>query len=68
MTIILDGFGSHLDVDDLKVFLDYKILIGKEEGDTSEVCHAYDIDVAKSDKLHHRDFLNGIRCDMPCIE
>ena len=68
MEITLDGFGSHLEGDYLKVFTDHKILIVKEEGDTSKVCQAYDDEVAKSDKHHHRDFLNGILCDMPCID
>ena len=48
--IILDGFGSHLEGDSLKVFADHKILIAKEEGDTSQVCKAYDNEVAKSEK------------------
>ena len=37
----LDGFGSHLDSEALKVFSDYKILVVKEEGDTSQVSQAY---------------------------
>ena len=32
------------------------------------MCQAYDNEVAKSDKRHHRGFLNGIQCDMPCID
>ena len=32
------------------------------------MCLAYDNEVAKSNKSHHRGFLNGIRCDMPCID
>ena len=61
MAITLDGYGSHLEPEALKVFADHKILIIKEEGDTSQVCQAYDKDVAKADKRHHRNFLNGIR-------
>ena len=38
MAITLDGFGSHLEGDALKVFADHNILIVKEEGDTSQVC------------------------------
>ena len=49
MEITLDGFGSHLEGDDLKVFADHNILIMKEEGDTSQMCQAYDNEVAKSD-------------------
>ena len=50
MAITLDGFGSHLEGDALKVFADHKILIVKEEGDTSQVYQAYDNEVSKSDK------------------
>ena len=60
MEITLDGFGSHLEGDALKVFAGHKILIVKEEGDKSQVCQAYDNEVAKSEKRHHRDFINGI--------
>ena len=35
MVLTLDGYGSHLQGDALKIFADYKILIVKEEGDTS---------------------------------
>ena len=68
MTITLDGFVSHLECDALKVFADHKILIVKEEGDISQVCQAYDNEVAKSDKHHNFDFINSIQCDMPCID
>ena len=54
--------------DALKVFADHKILIVKEEGDASQVCQAYNNEVAKSKNFHHRDFLKGIQCDMPCID
>ena len=60
MQITLDGFGSHLEGDALKVFTDHNILIMKEEGDTSQVCQAYENEVSKSNKRHHRDLLNGI--------
>ena len=33
----LDGFGSHLDPETLEVFAKYKILVVKEEGDTSQM-------------------------------
>ena len=68
MSITLDGFGYNLEGDALKVFADHNILIVKEEGYTSQVCQAYDNEVVKSDKHHHRDFLNRIICDMPCID
>ena len=48
MTITLDGFGSHLEGGALKVFMDHKILIVKEEGDTSQVCQSYDNEVGKT--------------------
>ena len=67
MEITLDGIGYNFEGGDLKVFEDHKILILKEEGDTSQVCQAYDNEVAKSNKRHHRDCLNVIRCDMPDI-
>ena len=60
MTITLDGYGSHLEGDALKVFADHKILIVKEEGDTSQVCQAYANKVALSDKRNHCSLLNGI--------
>ena len=60
MAITLGGFGSHFEGDAFRVFADHKILIVKEEGDISQVCQAYDSEVAKSNKLHHRDYLNGI--------
>ena len=67
MAITLDGFGSHLEGYVYKVFAYYNILILKEDRDTSQVCQAYDNEVAKSNKRHHRDCLNVIRCDMPDI-
>ena len=48
MVLTLDGYGSHLHGDALKIFADYKILIVKEEGDTSQVCQSYDKDVSLS--------------------
>ena len=68
MAITLDGFRSNLEYYALKVFADHKILIVKDEGYISQVCQVYDNEVTKSDKHHHRDFLNGIRCDRPCID
>ena len=68
MTITLDGFGYHLEDYAFKVFVDRKILIVKEEGYISQVCQFYDNEVTKSDKHHHRDFPNGIRCDIHYID
>ena len=42
IAITLDGFVSHLEGDDLKLFADHKIFIMKEEGDTPQVCQDYD--------------------------
>ena len=39
-----------------------------KKGDTSQARQAYDNEVSKSDKRHHRALLNGIRFDMPCID
>ena len=68
MAITLDSFRSHLVGYALKLFADHKILIVKEEGDTSQMCQAYDNEVAKSDKRHNPVFPNGIRCDIPCTD
>ena len=49
VAITLDGFGSHVNVHSTQqIFSDHKILIIKEEGDTSHVNQAYDQQVAKS--------------------
>jgi len=53
----LDGFGSHLCPESLLVFNEYKILVIKEEGDTSQVSQAYDQLVAKLDKKYAREML-----------
>ena len=60
MVLTLYGCVSHLQGDALKIFADYKILIVKEEGDTSQACQAYKKDVSLSDKHNHHHFLNGI--------
>ena len=57
----LDGFGSHLSPVALEVFAKYKILVSKEEGDTSQVSQAYDQHVAKADKRWTREILDGYR-------
>ncbi len=45
-----DSYGSHLQNDALEVFAADKILVMKEEGDTSQVSQAYNQMVAMSDK------------------
>ena len=57
----LDGFGSHLDPETLLVFHQHKILVIKEEGDTSQVSQAYDQLVARQDKAWVREFLDVIK-------
>lgn len=57
----LDGYGSHLDSEALQAFSEHKILVIKEEGDTSQVCQAYDQEVAKEDKRITRELLEGYK-------
>jgi hypothetical protein len=57
----LDGFGSHLDAEWLMFFHVNKILVIKEEGDTSQVCQAYNQIVAKEDKRCARYILEMIK-------
>ena len=68
MAMTLDGYGSHLQGEALQVFHDHKILIVKEEGDTSQVCQAYDKDVAKEDKRHHRSILSRVRVEVNMVD
>ena len=68
MVLTLDGFGSHLQGKALKVFADYKILIVKEEVDTSQVCQAYNKGITKEDKRHHFSSLNGIRVQINIVD
>ena len=49
-------------------FVDYKVLVVKEERDTSHVCQVYGKDVSLSDKRHHRYFLNGIRMELNMVD
>ncbi len=55
----LDGFGSHIVGKSLRKFARCKILVIKEEGNTSQVSQAYDQHVAKSDKKFTRALLYG---------
>ncbi len=59
IVLSLDGFGSHLQSDALKIFAAAKILVIKEEGDTSQVLQAYNQMVAKMDEKFTRDLLDG---------
>lgn len=60
--ISLDGFGSHVNVEEAhKTFAEHKIKIIKEEGDSSQVNQAYDQVVAKQDKTHMRHHLELVR-------
>ena len=57
----LHGFGSHLNMDALEVSASYKILVVKEEGDSSQVCQAYDQQVTRQDKAKVHELLDGYR-------
>ena len=59
--LLLDGFQSHLEPKALEVFAKNKILIVKEEGDTSQVSQAYDQEVAKEDKRWARELLDSYK-------
>ena len=59
---IIDGFGPHTSsVEAMKIYAKHKILLVKEEGDTSHVCQAYDQKVAKDDKSTMRGCLAFLR-------
>ncbi len=57
----VDGFGSHLKTEALQTFAKHRILVIKEESDSSQVCQAYDQMVAKQDKRVTRGLLEGFR-------
>ena len=62
VVVCLDGFGSHVNVHVAQeAFYQRKILILKEEGDTSHINQAYDQSVAKNDKAGMRANLDLIR-------
>ena len=61
VVLTLDGFGSHLCSEALQTFIDHKVIVVKEEGDTSQVCQAYDQLVAKTDKRLLREYLDSYR-------
>ena len=59
---IIDGFGAHTSsLAAMEVYADAKVLLLKEEGDTSHVCQAYDQMVAKDDKRSMRACLGYLR-------
>ena len=59
---IIDGFGAHTSsLKAMEIYNDHKIILLKEEGDTSQVCQAYDQEVAKADKRSMRDSLAFLR-------
>ena len=62
VVVCLDGFGSHVNVHEAQeVFYKRKILILKEEGDTSHINQAYDQSVAKNDKAGMQANLDLLR-------
>jgi hypothetical protein len=59
---IIDGFGPHVSsLDAMEIYESHKILLLKEEGDSSHVNQAYDQDVAKKDKICMRSCLGWLR-------
>ena len=68
MAITLNGFGSYLKDEALKVFDEHKIMIVKEKGDSSQVCQLYTKDITKEDTHHHHSFLNGISIERPIVD
>jgi hypothetical protein len=61
VVLSLDGFGSHLEASALLLFEEHKIIVIKEEGDTSHVSQAYDQMVAKADKRKFRELIDTFR-------
>jgi hypothetical protein len=58
----IDGFGPHTSsLEAMTIYAGAKILLLKEEGDTSHVCQAYDQKVAKDDKSTMRECLGYLR-------
>ena len=59
---IIDGFGPHVSSEAaMQIYYDKKIVLLKEEGDSSHVNQAYDQEVAKSDKRSMRSALGFLR-------
>ena len=58
----IDGFGPHTSsLRAMEIYAASKILLLKEEGDSSQVCQAYDQECAKSDKRSMRTSLTFLR-------
>ena len=52
---IVDVFGIHTSrIKSMETYVKYKVLMLKEEGDTSHVCQSYDQDYANQDKASFR--------------
>jgi hypothetical protein len=62
----IDGYGSLFSVH-INIFHDHKIMIVKEEVDTSLLIQSYDKHVAMCDKINVRTFLDLIRRHLPVI-
>ena len=61
MLLSLDGFGLFFNVQrSHEIFAAHKILVMKEEVDTSHVNQAYDQRVAKTDKMYMRSALQAV--------
>ena len=59
---IIDGYGPHTSSDKaMQIYSDRKILLLKEEGDSSHVNQSYDQKVARDDKRSMRDSLAYLR-------
>lgn len=67
VVLSLDGFGIHLDSESLLVFNEYKILVIKEEGDTSQVSQAYDQMVAREDKRQFKELIDTVRANYKTV-
>jgi hypothetical protein len=59
---IIDGFGPHTSsIEAMELYANARILLLKEEGDSSHVNQSYDQQVAKDDKVTMRDCLSYLR-------
>ena len=59
---IIDGFGPHTSSEKaMEIYAAHKVLLLKEDGDTSHVCQMYDQRVARDDKKSMRQSLGYLR-------
>jgi hypothetical protein len=59
---VVDGFGAHVSSPEaMQMYWDAKIILLKEEADSSHVNQAFDKFVAKEDKINMRDLLSLLR-------